>query len=271
LPTDEELDALEAFQLALGRQNELQLPLPLKDKTALRGQEIFNDPTSGKCFACHDNAGANANPGIFGAGAGNLNFNTGVENLPDQAADLSGELIPPDDGFGRPGDGTFNTPSVVEAADTAPFFHNNSVKTLEGAIAFYNGDTFTNSPAGQLIIGATGSGINLDASQVDAVASFLRVINAIQNITESMELLNTYLSRKYLGKHPYERLTLVAASETEDARMVLAEANLQPPALTNLSRASEYLREANADKHPDKELVRKAIAELNLARNQLVQ
>lgn len=271
LPTDAELDALEAFQLALGRQVELQLPLPLKDKGALRGQEIFSDPTSGKCFACHDNAGANSNPGIFGAGAGNQNFDTGVEVLPDQAADLSGELIPPDDGFGRPGDGTFNTPSLVEAADTPPFFHNNSVKTLEGAIAFYNGDAFTNSPAGELIIGATGSGINLDATQVDAVASFLRVINAVQNITESLELLNTYLSRKFLGKHPYDRLTLVAASETQDAMMVLAEANLHPVAVTNLNRAHDALSEANSESKPSKKLVRQAIQELILAKNELIQ
>ncbi len=271
LPTDEELDALEAFQLALGRQKELQLPLPLKDKTALRGQEIFNDLTTGKCFACHDNAGANANPGIFGAGAGNLNFNTGVEDLPDQAADLSGELIPPDDGFGRPGDGTFNTPSLVEAADTAPFFHNNSIKTLEGAIAFYNGDSFTNSPAGELIIGATGSGINLDASQVDAVAAFLRVINAVENITESLELLDRYLGRKFLGKHPYDRLTIVAASDTEDARMVLAEANLHPLAITNLTRASDMLQDANAEKNPDKKLIKSAMNELTLAKNALIQ
>jgi mono/diheme cytochrome c family protein len=164
LPTDEELDALEAFQFSLGRQEELTLPLPLKGTVAARGQEIFNDATLGKCSICHFNAGANGDPNIFGADAGNLNFNTGVEDLPDQPADLTGELVPPDDGFGTPGNGAFNTPSLIEAADTGPFFHNNSVETIEGAVAFYNGDAFNNSPAGQLIAGATGSGINLDAT-----------------------------------------------------------------------------------------------------------
>ncbi|HXL57197.1 MAG TPA: hypothetical protein VN958_13120, partial [Chitinophagaceae bacterium] len=43
LPTEEELDALEAFQLSLGQQEELKLPLPLKSPVALRGQAIFND------------------------------------------------------------------------------------------------------------------------------------------------------------------------------------------------------------------------------------
>jgi hypothetical protein len=38
--------------------------------------------------------------------------------------------VPLDDGLGRPGDGTFNTPPLVEAADTGPFFHNNSIETI---------------------------------------------------------------------------------------------------------------------------------------------
>ncbi|MCH8073973.1 MAG: hypothetical protein IIA09_18735, partial [Proteobacteria bacterium] len=159
LPTDAELDALEAFQLSLGRQEDLDLPLHLNGVIAARGQEIFLDITLGKCNACHLNAGANGDPAIFGPGAGNLNFDTGVENLPDQPADLTDELVPPDDGFGSPGNGEFNTPPLVEAADTGPFFHNNSVETIEVAVAFYNGDAFTNSPAGQLLINATGSAI----------------------------------------------------------------------------------------------------------------
>ena len=48
LPTDEELDALEAFQLSLGRQQDLALPLPLKGTVAKRGQAIFLDNGLGK-------------------------------------------------------------------------------------------------------------------------------------------------------------------------------------------------------------------------------
>ncbi len=59
-PTDGELDALEAFQLSLGRQQELELPLPLKGTVTKQGQEIFLDPATGKCNLCHFNAGANA-------------------------------------------------------------------------------------------------------------------------------------------------------------------------------------------------------------------
>ena len=38
LPTEDELIALEAFQLALGRQEDLKLPLPLKGTLATREQ-----------------------------------------------------------------------------------------------------------------------------------------------------------------------------------------------------------------------------------------
>src|SRR3990170_4738147 len=48
LPTDEELDALEAFQLSLGRQEELTLPLPLTGTVPARGQQLFLDNSLGK-------------------------------------------------------------------------------------------------------------------------------------------------------------------------------------------------------------------------------
>ena len=255
LPTDKELDAMEAFQLSLGRQQEISLPLPLKGTVASRGQEIFLDNTLGKCNACHLNAGANANPAIFGAGAGNLNFNTGVENLPDQPADLSGELNPPDDGFGNPGNGEFNTPTLVEAADTGPFFHNNAVETIEAAVAFYNGDAFTNSPAGQLLIGATGSGINLDATQVVAVSAFLRVINALENIRSSNELLSRTLNISDDTKMQASNLLDRAFSETEDAVQVLGGGGLHAKTTIQLTKTLSFIgqaRQATKRKHRDR-------------------
>ena len=91
LPTDAELDALEAFQLSLGRQEELSLPLSLKGVVAARGQEIFLDRTLGKMQRLSLQCRRQWRPGLFGPMAGNLNFDTGVENLPDQPADLTGE------------------------------------------------------------------------------------------------------------------------------------------------------------------------------------
>ena len=74
---------------------------------------------------------------------------------------------PPREGFGTvtppggvlpPGlcEEDFNTPPLVEAADTGPFFHNNAVDTLEAAISFYNDVAFNESSGGQILKNALG-------------------------------------------------------------------------------------------------------------------
>src|SRR5436853_5601701 len=217
LPTAEELDALEAFQLSLGREQDLTLPLPLKGIVPKRGQEIFLDNSLGKCNLCHSNAGATANFG--GGNIGNANFNTGVENLPDQPAHLTGELVPPDDGFGKPGNGTFNTPPLVEAADTRPFFHNNAIETIEGAVGFYDGESFNNSPAGRTLAATdpNGAGIEHDGTQIVAIAAFLRVINALENIRQSIELLESRPQKRFMERQPAKELLKRAITETGDS------------------------------------------------------
>ena len=266
LPTPDELDALEAFMLSLGRQEDLQLPLPLKGVVPSRGQEIFLDNNLGKCNACHVNAGANADPAIFGEGAGNLNFDTGVEDLPDQPADLTGEKNPPDDGFGTPGDGTFNTPPLVEAGDTGPFFHNNSVETIEGAVAFYDGESFNNSPAGQLLMGATGSGIEIDGTQIVAIAAFLRVINALENIRVTRAMLARALETDRRADFDAFRLAL---EENADAIMVLAGGGLHGEAVVILREASELIERAR--RRYSRSLTQEAIEKLDQARAELIE
>jgi mono/diheme cytochrome c family protein len=271
LPTDEEFDALEAFQFSLGRQQELTLPLPLKGTVAKKGQELFNDLTIGKCSACHFNAGANFNPNLAFPASGNLNFNTGVEDLPDQPQDLTGELVPPDDGFGTPGDGTFNTPSLVEAADTGPFFHNNSIETIEGAVAFYDGESFNNSPAGQLIIQATGSGIEIDGTQVVAIAAFLRVINALENIRQSIELLDKFASKNFRTVKEGEDLLDRALAETKDSSMVLKSGGLHPEAVKFLYESKKLIKKAKHSLFLRARYAREAIEKQDAARNDLVE
>ena len=262
LPTDEELDALEAFQLSLGRQEDLTLPIALEGEVAARGQEIFLDRTRGKCSLCHFNAGASGDPAVFGPQGGNLSFDTGVEELPDQPADLTGEPVPPDDGFGIPGNGQFNTPPLVEAADTPPFFHNDTVATIESAVAFYNGDAFNNSPAGQVLAGATGGGINLEVTQVEAVAAFLRVLNALENIRQSIELLEA--SGKARPSERERRVVSQASHEIDDASRVLAERALHLDAVS-------LLREARASVERKPPQSREAIELLLKARSLLAE
>ena len=271
LPTEEELDAIEAFMLSLGRQQDPTLPLALKGTVPKRGQDIFLDNRLGKCNLCHANAGATANFG--GGNIGNANFNTGVENLPDQPADLTGERNPPDDGFGRPGDGTFNTPPLVEAADTGPFFHNNAIETIEGAVAFYNGDAFNNSPSGQLLAqnDPRRVGIRLDATQVVEVAAFLRVLNALENIRQSLELLESTAKNGFAERAEDRELLNRAVSETQDSIKVLDGGGLHPEAVAHLQRAKELTEKAACSFFRRRGLTQQAIDEQRNARAQLIE
>lgn len=274
LPTDAELDALEAFQFSLGRQTDLQLPLPLKGAVAKRGQEIFLDNSLGKCNICHSNAGAIARPGS--ANLGNANFNTGVEDLPDQPARLGGELVPEDDGLGTPGDKTFNTPPLVEAADTAPFFHNNSVATLEGAVGFYDGDAFNESPAGQFLksIDPKKKGIEIDTTQIQAIAAFLRVLNAIENIRQTQTLLDETLMNPPPRRETPRELLERARALLEGALRVLAQggtggltaqaASAQlHTGLRLIARAAEY-------REPPRSTIDEALVAVKAARAELM-
>src|SRR5881296_2543608 len=268
LPTDPELDALEAFQLSLGRQQDLTLPLPLRGTVPKRGQAIFLDNSLAKCNLCHINAGATANLG--GGNIGNANFDTGVENLPDQPADLTGELVPPDDGFGKPGDGTFNTPPLVEAADTGPFFHNNAIETIEGAVAFYDGDSFNESPAGRTLAAAdpNGVGIELDGTQIVAIAAFLRVMNALENIRQSIELLET---SRAVSSTERQGLLARAARETDDSIRVLRGGGLHAEAVAHLREARRLEDKAVRSLFFGRRYAQEAIREQKKARAFLVE
>lgn len=262
LPTDAELDALEAFQLALGREQDPVLPLALKGTAARRGQAIFLDDALGKCNRCHANAGANAGFGNLG----NANFDTGVENLPDQPARLSAEKVPRDDGLGTPGDGTFNTPPLVEAADTGPFFHNNAIETIEGAVAFYDGAAFNGSPAGRAV-----GGIALDATQIVEVAAFLRVLNALENIRSGRGNLESARRLGYFERERSDTLLRRALIDTGDAIKVLAGGGLHPQAVLQLERARAAADAARGSFFGRRRQLERAAAALDAARAQMTE
>jgi cytochrome c peroxidase len=254
LPTVAQLDAVEAFQKSIGRRADLDLnTLSLKSEMAKKGQEIFLNPGNvldpnasnegaGKCFFCHLNAGASD---FFFPGQ-NANFNTNVEGLPFQPADLVvGASVPPDGGFGGSGasptggigNGSFNTPVVVEAADTPPFFHNNAIGTIEGAVDFYNSEAFNQAPGFGSLIG----GIRLEAVEVEAVAAFLRVINALENIRSAEDLA---LRARATSNAPAAReLLRLSITELLDAVEVLSCASLHPEAQIKLVQAAGLLQQ----------------------------
>ena len=236
LPTDAELDALEAFQKSTGRRADPVIAgataIQLKSEVAARGRLLFVNQAIAKCTLCHARAGAGIPSGH------NANFNIGVGDQPDKPADLVGQLNPPDGGFGRMpgapgggfGNGTFNTPPLIEAADTGPYFHDNSVATLEGAIGFYNGPAFNNSPDG---IGS--GGIHLDGTQVSAIAAFLRVMNALENIRSTTSLAER--AKIAVSTAQARELLKLSTADLEDAIDVLKCAALHPEARAKLFEA----------------------------------
>lgn len=193
-----ELDAIRAFSGTIGRTNEINLnAVTLTDAGANTGRTTFMSAAA-RCNGCHNNAGANVASGI------NRNFNTGVERA--RIAELDGQGIPLDGGFGGAaavnfdsngdgtldsfGNGTFNTPPLIEAADTGPFFHTNAVKSIEEAIAFYTTPAFRDSPAGR----PPATPIDLSATEIADIGRFLRVLNVAFNAQIAMKRIGAAIA-----------------------------------------------------------------------------
>ncbi len=284
LPTTGELDDLEAFQKSLGRRADLDLAAmkpKFKNEVVRLGVDIFNNGGSvlggsndgaGKCFFCHLNAGASD---FFFPGQ-NANFNTNVEGLPSQPADLvlPAQLNPPDGGFGTTGisptggigNGSFNTPVLVEAADTGPFFHNNSIETIEGAVDFYNSRAFNEAPGFGSLIG----GIRLEATEVVAVAAMLRVINVLENERSARDLID----RIKVASNQNQASTLadLAISEIDDAIEVLVGGGLHRKAQKDFTRARRNARMAGDAPNANQRIseANQALGFLTQAKNDII-
>lgn len=250
LPTSDELDAIADFSRTIGRSNELDLAtVSLTDADAEAGRATFTSAPA-RCNGCHRNAGANVAAGF------NRNFNTGVERA--RLATLNTQGIPFDGGFGSAstfnfdasgdgildafGNGGFNTPPLIEAADTGPFFHTNAFGTIEQAIGFYNSSAFASSPVGT-------PAINLSATEVANVGRFLRVLNAAFNIQLAIKRVDGVLpiidADKNGSRALQQELARLARVEAEDAFEVLnGVSNLNASAKTQLTSALGFLQTA---------------------------
>jgi cytochrome c553 len=309
MPTEDELDAMEAYMLSLGRNSEINLAAlkfksPLVEKGKLLfdqkqnpvdggGQPVFGQ--SANCNGCHMNAGARSS-----TTAANPTRDTGVERMRDQLHRLADPSVPYDGGFGQRlqldcgpdydaacyGDGStdprgtrpaghgrlnrFNTPPLVEAADTGPFFHNNSIGTLEEAVAYYNTDAFNNSPGAFTAKGANRQ-TRIDSSQVQAVALFLRYINVLENIRSANQLAEKAMAA---SRAKAKELVRLAAADTEDAVEVIREAVFipHPDALARLELAQRFERLAMSSltNGQRRKYLRKAVDLQNQARAAIV-
>ena len=64
----------------------------------------------------------------------------------------------------------FKIPQLRHIAALGPYFHDNSVSTLEGVVQYFNSDAYNNSPDGQM------HPIHLSGSEQQALLAFLRIL-----------------------------------------------------------------------------------------------
>ena len=255
LPTEHQLDAMEAFQLSLGRNTDFSLSaITFNDDNVQAGKNLFvsTNASGGSCAFCHNNAGA-----LTTGSLQNRNFDTNVEVRPHPGRNGTVNF-PFDGGFGKTPtnpDGTFgnfafNTPPVVEAADTPPFFHNNVVDTLEDVIDFY---TVQFSPP-----------FIFNPLERTQVVAFMRGINTLQNIDVARRELEEILANN--GNPVKETATRLqtAFDETQDAIDVVHEGNLLPDPETTLIAARDLIAQAQGTNDPNQRraLIQQAIAKL---------
>jgi len=251
-----ELDLTNEFQRSLGRTRELDLTqVNLSDPVANLGRQVFLDPNKGRCNFCHLNAGAN----FQDTGRGR-NFDTEIRTAPavGQIGVLADGTPVFDGGFGgvglaQPnmnglsadptvgdknafGNGTFNTPSLIEAADTGPFFHNNPgfIGTeIENAVFFYiDPNGFGRSEAAKDMLPRFGTPIAFTADEGNAIGRFLRALNVAFNLDLAKQRLAAArtLSTRFGASSSAIQLGLLQLADTElnDALTVLSHAPLQP-------------------------------------------
>jgi hypothetical protein len=297
LPTDAQLDKMQFFALASGRTNELNLASVTLTNAGAQAGKLRFVQADARCNGCHANAGANISNGQ------NFNFNTGVERAPDPSQTT--EPHPRDGGLGAAvvpnfdcdnngtldcfGDGTFNTPSLVEAADTEPFFHNNSFATIEDAVTFFTTDAFKFSPAG--LVNGVPTAIPLSAADIQNIGAFLRVTNAsfnaalsIQRNTAALTLENSSggggcfdAGEDCSGPPPEEvnglretvnMLLTLSNSEAADAVKVLLDRSLHSDARKLLNSAISKNKQAIAENSSNvrKTLIQGALNDLTAAK-----
>lgn len=263
VPTAQEADLTRTFQLSLGRLNDLNLAqVRIFDADGENGRQAFMDPERGRCNVCHVNAGSNfidsgknrqLNNGVMLMSSVNFLTQGTFNGNPITDGGFGGaDLAAPNIdmvGLGTPngfGNGTFSPPPLIEAADTAPFFHNafkafsQPPDEIEEAVRFYSFVAFANSPGGQMLEQRFGTPLNLQPVDGAAIARFLRILNGALNIDiakQRLEGANTLVNRFHDTRADVQkRLMELAVIEIDDALQVLGT-SIYPIAVERLNQA----------------------------------
>ena len=101
--------------------------------------------------------------------------------------------------------------------------------------------------------------------------AFLRVINALENIRQSIEMLEPVAQKSHQTVEEGKRLFDRAAAETEDSIMVLSGGGLHPDAVKQLKEALRLTNKAKRSIFSKSRLARQAIDQQEKARDELVE
>jgi cytochrome c peroxidase len=269
MPTAAEMDALLAFQLSLGRRTtpivDPALPgaLEFLDPDVRAGQVLFAGMPSRqgtrRCSGCHTGGGAlndldqneqranalelspDAAPCHFPGAPGDGGFGLTPVRIVDRATFCRNGATGPVEFRGN---SHFSTPSTIEAADTGPFFHDHSARTMEEVVEFYASDTFNDSITG------AGNGFLIPTQNRNQIAAFVRGLNLNENIRSAIAALSSG-----------DRST--ARRDVADAIRVANEGALRPfrrTVLPALLRARSALQARPATARVELERARAAIA-----------
>jgi len=183
LPSENELNALVAFQESLSRMipdNNGEFVLPISNvRTEIQKIGFFEFLNVG-CANCH--FGPTLSDHITDLNRLGLTknaFDTGVADLTiNQLDSLPTESLNQEDSENNR---DFDVPQLLEIRHTAPYFHDNSVNSLEDILTFYNSTIFKNATKDFVVEGIAGNlGLD-DFSQSPfkqrAVVEFLKTLS----------------------------------------------------------------------------------------------
>jgi cytochrome c peroxidase len=124
----------------------------------VQGFALFVDPKKGNCAACH--SGPNFTDNSF--------HNLGLASFGKENADLGRYAIRPLPALR----GAFKTPTVREAANTGPYFHDGSAATLEQVVEHYRkgGDVTAN-------LSKDMKPLDLSPGEVKQIVAFMQALS----------------------------------------------------------------------------------------------
>ncbi len=253
-PTDEELDALLAFQLNTGRQETPPLSrMKFRNADVQAGAFKFSTAVmrtraggtdARRCGGCHVDGGAgdqeplqidrqrvtnvSGSPKSPVCTGGALTFDGGLGKAQEFEKTIQcnrqTRIVPMFAEIDQAGTkGSFNISSVWESYETRPFFHDHSAPDVEQLLDFYSSDAFNESE------GNEGRAFVFTRDDRRQLAALIRVMSTLENIRSALS---------YIEQNRFD----LSGIDMEEARNALAVSGTSREGVKRLEQAQRGLR-----------------------------